>query len=46
MAWKEQIDIGSLWYGDGNINPKETDRISTPSAIASSKAAKMSAGLH
>lgn len=43
MAWKEPMEIASSWYGYGKELPTETKRMSTPSAIASSKAAKMSA---
>lgn len=43
MAWKDPMAITSWSYVAGKSLPSETDITSTPSAIASSKAAKISA---
>lgn len=45
IAWKDPLATGSFVYLKANT-PKETEIISTPSAIASSKAAMISAGPH
>lgn len=46
MAWKEPMAIGSSKYSNGKSLPRDTDIISTPSAIASSNAARISAVAH
>jgi hypothetical protein len=43
IAWKDPIANGSSQYWIAKGCPMETDMMSTPSAIASSKAARMSA---
>lgn len=45
IAWKDPMAIGFLKCGTGGP-PRETDKISTPSAMASSKAARISAVAH
>lgn len=45
-AWKDPMAMGSSKYSDGQSDPKETEMISTPSAIASSNALSMSAEAH
>ena len=46
MAWKDPIAIGSLKYGLNPMKPRDTEIMSTPSAIASSNAARTSAEYH
>ena len=43
MAWKDPIATGSSKYGRNPLKPRDTEIMSTPSAIASSNAARMSA---
>jgi len=45
MAWKDPMAIGSSKYGIGP-GPRDTEIMSTPSAIASSNAARISAEEH
>lgn len=45
-AWKEPIAIGSALNSDEEVSPIEIVIRSTPSAIASSKAAKSAAEVH
>ena len=46
MAWKDPIAIGSSKYRSSRLEPRDTEIMSTPSAIASSNAARMSAKEH
>ena len=46
MAWKDPIAIGSSKYRSGRLEPRDTEIMSTPSAIASSNAARVSAKEH
>lgn len=46
IAWKDPIAIGSSKKLKGRKDPKETDKISTPSAIASSNPFRISAVSH
>ena len=45
MAWKEPMAITSLKYSDAKRLPMEMEITSTPSAMASSNPARMSASL-
>jgi hypothetical protein len=46
MAWKDPIVIGSSIYGSGQSEPRYTDIILAPSAMASSNVARISALEH
>ena len=46
MAWKDPIVIGSSMYGRDWSKPMDNEIMSTPSAIASSNAARRSAVEH